>query len=117
MTPRHVTVVASEALGMPGIGGPGTADSLLALALARSGHRVDLLVAPGREVTPIVPDWQHRYAAVDVTVRRLEPVRVAPDFLAPSASVLAALRRDPPDVVIADDWRALAYAALRARQV
>jgi glycosyltransferase involved in cell wall biosynthesis len=117
MTSRRITVVASEALGMPGIGGPGTADSLLALALARSGHRVDMLVAPGREITPIAPEWERRYAEADVTVRRLEPTRVKPDFLAPSASVLAALRRDPPEIVLADDWRGLAYAALRARQV
>jgi glycosyltransferase involved in cell wall biosynthesis len=113
----RVTVVASEALGMPGIGGPGTADSLLALALARSGHHVDLLLAPGREVTPIAAEWERHYAAANITVRRLEPVRVSPDFLVAAAAVLAALRADPPDVVVADDWRGLAYAALRARQV
>ncbi len=114
---RRVTVVASELLGMPGIGGPGTADSLLAVALGRGGHHVDVLVAPGREVTPISPDWEERYAAAGVDVRRLEAVRVRPEFLQPSAAVLAALRADPPDVVVADDWRGLAYAALRARQV
>ena len=102
---------------MPGIGGPGTADSLLALALARAGHRVELLVAPGREVVPIAPEWEQRYSAANVSVRRLEPARVRPDFLAPSAAVLAALRDVRPDVVIADDWRGLAFAALRARQV
>jgi glycosyltransferase involved in cell wall biosynthesis len=114
---RRVAVVASEVLGMPGIGGPGTADSLLALALARAGHRVELLVAPGRDVVPIAPEWEQRYSAANVNVRRLDPARVRPDFLAPSAAVLAALRDVRPDVVIADDWRGLAFAALRARQV
>jgi glycosyltransferase involved in cell wall biosynthesis len=114
---KRVTVVASEVLGMPGIGGPGTADSLLALALARAGHRVDVLVAPGREVTPISPEWEQRYADANVTLRRLEPVSVRPDFLAPAAAVLAGLRADPPDVVVADDWRGLAWAVLRSRQV
>ena len=102
---------------MPGIGGPGTADSLLALAMARAGHVVELLVAPGRDVVPIAPEWEQRYSAAKVHVRRLEPARVRPDFLAPSAAVLAALRDVRPDVVIADDWRGLAFAALRARQV
>lgn len=113
---KRVTVVASEVLGMPAIGGPGTADSLLALALARHGHAVDVLVAPGREVEPISPEWEQRYAEASVTVRRLEPASVQPDFLAPSAAVFAALRSEPPDVVVADDWRGLAWAALRARQ-
>ena len=81
---RRVAVVASEVLGMPGIGGPGTADSLLALALAHAGHRVELLVAPGREVVPIAPEWEQRYSAANVNVRRVEPARVRPDFLAPS---------------------------------
>ncbi len=102
---------------MPGIGGPGTADSLLALALGRHGHDVELLVAPGRETAELGAEWRQRYADANVRVRRLEPVSVRPDFLAPAAAVLGALRADPPDVVVADDWRGLAYAALRAREV
>jgi glycosyltransferase involved in cell wall biosynthesis len=42
---------------------------------------------------------------------------VRPSFLAPAWHVYDALRTDPPDVVVADDWRALAYAALRSRQL
>ena len=37
MTQRRITVVASELLGVAGTGGPGTADSLLAIALGRPG--------------------------------------------------------------------------------
>ena len=101
MTQRHVAVVASEILGMPGIGGPGTADSLLALGLARSGHRVELLVAPGRDVVALAPEWADRYSDAGVNVRRLEDVRIEPQFLKATASVYQVLRADPPDAVLA----------------
>jgi glycosyltransferase involved in cell wall biosynthesis len=118
MSGRRVTVVASEVLGVPGTGGPGTADSLLAVALGRHGHRVDLLVAPGRAVGELTGRWERTYAAAGVRVRPLEiRRRVRPQFLAPAAAVLDALRADPPDVVVADDWRGLAWAALRLRQL
>jgi glycosyltransferase involved in cell wall biosynthesis len=105
-------------LGMPGTGGPGTADSLLAVALGRHGHRVELLVAPGREIGRPTPEWERIYAAGGVQMRALEGrLRVRPPFLGPAAEVFHALRADPPDVVVADDWRALAYASLRSRQL
>lgn len=115
---RRITVVASEILGVPGTGGPGTADSFLAVALGRHGHDVELLVAPGRDVSPLSPEWERAFANANVRVRPLSGHRsVRPSFLAPSAHVYDALRSHPPDVVVADDWRALAYAALRSRQV
>ena len=118
MTSRRVTVVTSEVLGVAGGGGPGTADSLLAIALGRAGHCVELLVAPGRHVAGLSPEWSTAYAAANVHVRPLsEHTRVEPAFLSPTWHVLEALRGDPPDVVVADDWRALAYAPLRARHV
>jgi glycosyltransferase involved in cell wall biosynthesis len=114
---RRVAVVASEVLGVPRTGGPGTADSLLALALGRSGHQVELLVAPGREAV-LGAGWERMYRNADVRVRPLtETERVRPDFLAPAAHVYEALHEAAPEVVVADDWRALAYAALRARQL
>ena len=118
MTTRRITVVASEILGMPVTGGPGTGDSLLALALGKHGHDVELLVAPGRDVNALASEWKDAYAAAKVRVRpALEDRSVRPVFLAPAARIHAALRTDPPDVVVADDWRALAYAALRSRQL
>jgi glycosyltransferase involved in cell wall biosynthesis len=115
---RRVAVVTSEVLGVPGTGGPGTADSLLAIALARHGHDVQLLVAPGRDIGALSAEWERVYADANVRVRPVAADESAmPSFLAPSWHVYNALRSDPPDVVIADDWRALAYAALRSRQV
>jgi glycosyltransferase involved in cell wall biosynthesis len=117
MTPRRITVVASEILGVPGTGGPGTADSFLAVALGRRGHDVELVVAPGRDVSGLSAAWQRTYADANVRIRPLEDDgSVRPAFLAPAAHVYDALREDPPEVVVADDWRALPYAALRARQ-
>jgi glycosyltransferase involved in cell wall biosynthesis len=118
MRPRRVAVVASEILGAPGAGGPATADSLLAIALGRHGHHVELLVAPGRDLSELSPEWQSAHAAAGVVVRPLtDSTSVTPSFLAPAAHVHAALRADPPDVVVADDWRALAHTALRSRQL
>jgi glycosyltransferase involved in cell wall biosynthesis len=117
MTPRRITVVASEILGVPGAGGPGTADSFLAIALGRRGHDVELLVAPGRDVSRLSAAWQQTYAEANVRIRALkDDGSVRPAFLAPAAHVYEGLRNDPPDVVVADDWRALPYAVLRARQ-
>jgi O-antigen biosynthesis protein len=118
MSARRVAVVASELLGAPGTGGPGTADSLLAIALGRRGHDVELLVAPGRDVGDVAPCWQHAYNDANVRVRALAAHgAVRPKFLAPAWHVYEALRANEPDVVVADDWRALAYVSLRSREV
>ncbi len=117
MTTRRITVVASELLGRPGTGGAGTADSLLAVALARHGHDVELLVATGREIGTLSTAWARRYDDAGVAVRVLEPTAgIRPAYLAAPFEVLSALREAPPHVVVADDWRGLAYPALRARQ-
>ncbi|MFL5980510.1 MAG: glycosyltransferase [Gaiellaceae bacterium] len=117
MTPRRITVVASELLGRAGTGGAGTADSLLAVALAHGGHDVELLVASGREIGTLSAEWTRRYDDAGVSVRILEPTGgIRPAYLAAPFEVFSALRAAPPDVVVADDWRGLAYPALRARQ-
>ena len=66
MTPRRVSVVGTELLGVAGTGGPGTADSLLAIALARRGHDVRLLVAPGRDVSRLSAEWEQTYRNANV---------------------------------------------------
>src|SRR5436190_20986157 len=117
MTSRRITVVASELLGRPGTGGAGTADSLLAVALARNGHEVEVLVASGREIGTLSPEWARRYDDAGVTVRILEPTAaIRPPYLSAPFEVFAALRETSPDIVVVDDWRGLGYPALRARQ-
>ena len=118
MTSRRITIVASELLGRPGTGGAGTADSLLAVALARHDHDVELLVASGREIDALSSEWMRIYESSGVAIRVLEPVAgVRPTYLAPTLEVFNALRERPPEVAIVNDWRGLGYAALRARQV
>src|SRR5262249_57281053 len=68
MSPRRVTVVASELLGRPGTGGAGTADSLLAVALGRRGHDVRLLIATGRDVGPPSDEWARIYDGANVEI-------------------------------------------------
>ena len=98
---------------MRGCGGAGTADSLLAVALGRAGHPVELFVAPGRDVE-VSADWAGVYADAGVRVRALDDrPEVSPAFLRPASAVDLALRDQPPDVVVADDWRALSFLALR----
>jgi glycosyltransferase involved in cell wall biosynthesis len=118
MSSRRITIVASELLGRTGTGGAGTADSLLAVALGRHGHRVELLIASGREIGRLNPRWERIYASAGVEVRVLDRLPgVRPPFLAPALEVFRALRDRPPDVVIANDWRGLGYFALRAREL
>jgi glycosyltransferase involved in cell wall biosynthesis len=117
VTSRRITIVASELLGRAGTGGAGTADSLLAVALGRRGHRVELLIASGRDIGPLSPTWTRIYDSAGVTIRVLERrPGVRPPYLAPTLEVFHALREEPPDVVVVDDWRGLAFAALQARQ-
>jgi glycosyltransferase involved in cell wall biosynthesis len=118
MTSRRVTVVASELLGRAGTGGAGTADSLLAVALGRHGHDVELLIASGRHIGELSPEWMQTYEEAGVHIRVLDRMRgVRPEYLAPTLEVFHALREQPPEVSIVNDWRGLGYAALRARQL
>ena len=113
MTPRAVTIVASEVLGRAGTGGAGTADSLLAVALGRHGHRVRLLVATGREIGDLDPVWTDIYASSGVAIRMIRRLDgVTPDYMRPAFEVFRVLREESPDVVVVNDWRALLYAAV-----
>jgi O-antigen biosynthesis protein len=117
MRARRISIVASELLGRAGTGGAGTADSLLAVALGRRGHEVRLLVASGRHIGELNPEWTRIYEDAGVDVRVLEPIEgVRPSYLGPPIEVYHALRDAPPDIAIVNDWRGLGYAALRARQ-
>ena len=117
MRARRITIVASELLGAGSVGGAGTADSLLAVALGRAGHEVDLLFARAYDMEALSPEWERIYSSSGVRVRQLEArARVDPPYFAPTVDVLNALRDDPPEIVIANDWRGLMFAPLRARE-
>jgi glycosyltransferase involved in cell wall biosynthesis len=118
MTRRRIAIVASELLGRPGTGGAGTADCLLAVALARQGHDVLLLLATGSDIGEPSQDWASVYASAGVRIRVIGQLAGArPAFLRPPLEVFHALRDDPPDLAIVNDWRALGWAALQARAV
>ncbi|HUF01672.1 MAG TPA: glycosyltransferase [Gaiellaceae bacterium] len=111
-------VVASELLGAGGVGGAGTADSLLAVALGRAGHEVSLLFARAEHVGTLSPEWERIYAAAGVNVEQLVArAQVDPHYFTPTVDVFHTLRADPPEIVIANDWRGLTLASLRAREV
>ena len=115
--PRRVTLVANEIRGFRPAGGLGTATTYLALALARMGHSVEILLgmhSPGA----IDPHWESVYRSAGV---RLRPVPDSDEPVEPPNFVLAhkvglALRSDPPDVVVVHDLGGPAYTALRLRQ-
>jgi glycosyltransferase involved in cell wall biosynthesis len=112
-----VTVIAHELRGFLPVGGMGTATTFLTLALARIGHDVEILLG-SHSPDSIDPFWQSVYSQAGVRIRPAPAAgeRVEPwQFMHPRWIELA-LRADPPDVVIAHDFGAPAYTALRLRQ-
>jgi O-antigen biosynthesis protein len=114
---RRVTVIAHELRGFHPAGGMGTATTFLALALARMGHAVEILLGK-HSVGSIDPYWETVYSEAGVRIRPVprgdEPVE--PWHFAHAHSVQLGLQAQPPDVVIAHDFGAPAYSALRLRQ-
>jgi O-antigen biosynthesis protein len=116
-SPRRITLVANELRGFLPVGGMGTATTFLALALARLGHSPEVLLGwrPDRALDPY---WEAVYRRAEIRIRRASEtgVPVEPEHFAVMRNVECALRADPPDVVIAHEFGAPAYAALRLRQ-
>jgi glycosyltransferase involved in cell wall biosynthesis len=117
MPARRVTVIAHELRGLQPVGGMGTATSFLAIALARLGHSVDILLGK-HSPEAIDPDWQALYDQAGVRIRPVPRTEeaVEPWHFAHAHAVSLGLQETPPDVVIAHDFGAPAYAALRLRQ-
>src|SRR5689334_3419753 len=115
--PRRVTLVANELRGLHPAGGIGTATAFLALALARMGHETEVLIGwqPDRALDPY---WDSVYREAGVQIRRTFPSAesVEPYYFGVMRNVERALRDAPPDVVIANDFGAPIYNALRLRQ-
>jgi len=116
---RRITIITTQLLGFDQTGGVGAATAYLALALARSGHDVDVLYTQEQERQPLDPEWARRYEEVGATIRRLPAldVTVEPAYFARLRAVELALRADPPEVVITHEYGAPAYMALRLRQL
>jgi O-antigen biosynthesis protein len=116
-TARRVTVIAHELRGFRPVGGMGTATAFLALALARLEHSVEILLGR-RAPRSIEPYWENIYRSAGVRIRPVPrgDESVEPWQFAHAHSVMLGLRDDPPDVVIAHDFGAPAYSALRLRQ-
>jgi glycosyltransferase involved in cell wall biosynthesis len=116
---KRIVVVTNEILGLVRNGGAATANTFLAFALAKLGHRVHILCTRPGGPAEIDPSWSAEYAKRGVEIARLGPPaqHVVPEKLAVPYAVEQALRADPPDVVIAHDWAGPAYSALRLRQL
>ena len=113
-----MTFVADELLGYAG-NGIGTTTTFVSLALARRGHDVTVLFAGPPRNGPVTAVWQSLYEDSGVLVRELAPGDgdVEPRHFARARDVEAALRVDPPDVVVVQDLGAPAYTALRLRRL
>jgi glycosyltransferase involved in cell wall biosynthesis len=114
---RRVTVIAHELRGFRPAGGMGTATTFLALALARLGHSVEILLGK-HDPRSLEPHWAAVYRDAGVIIRPVPQSNEAiePWEFAHAHSVMLGLRDDPPDVVVAHDFGAPAYSALRLRQ-
>jgi glycosyltransferase involved in cell wall biosynthesis len=110
--------VADELLGYAG-NGIGTTTTFVSLALARTGHDVEILFAGRRSDEAVDPEWQRLYDEAGVSVREVPQgsQQVEPGHFARARDVEAALGADPPDVVIVQDLGAPAYTALRLRRL
>ena len=119
MSPRRITVVTRELLGYVRVGGAGTATTYLAVALARMGHRVDVVYVGDLPADPVTAEWARLYEEAGIAIRLPPPSDeiVQPDRFTRLRAVEAALRGDLPKVVIAHDLTAPVYTALRLRQL
>jgi glycosyltransferase involved in cell wall biosynthesis len=110
--------VADELLGYAG-NGIGTTTTFVSLALARMGYDIGVLFAGDAPNGAVKPEWQRLYDEAGVRVRVVGQghERVEPPYFARSRAVEAALRADPPDVVVVQDLGAPAYTAIRLRRL
>lgn len=118
MSGKRIVLVSDEILGAVRNAGAGTANTFLAFALAELGHRVEILLTVPPSSSGLDRSWTQQYASRGIEVRAVERLsdRVTPAFRATYA-VQDALARDPPEIVVAHDCFAPAYAALRSRQL
>jgi glycosyltransferase involved in cell wall biosynthesis len=119
VSPRRITLVADELLGYHRTGGLGTATTFLGVALARMGHRVEVLYLGEPATSAVDAEWSRLYDQAGVSIRL--PTRsgdpVDPPFFGQMLDAERALLDDPPEVVVTQDLAAPMYTALRMRQL
>jgi glycosyltransferase involved in cell wall biosynthesis len=115
---RRIAFVSDELLGYAG-NGIGTTTTFVSLALARMGHRVEILFAGQAPSGPIDSEWQRLYDEAGIRVRVVPKgsQEVRPGHFARMLDVEVALRADPADVVVVQDLGAPAYTAIRLRRL
>jgi glycosyltransferase involved in cell wall biosynthesis len=93
----------------------GTATTFLALALARIGHSVELLLGMDSPRS-LDPYWESVYERAGIRLRRAPHAECEPWHFLHGHSIELGLREAPPDVVVVPDFGGAAYTALRLRQ-
>ncbi|MFL5944912.1 MAG: glycosyltransferase, partial [Gaiellaceae bacterium] len=119
MSSRRITIITTQLMGLGHAGGVAAATAHLAIALARSGHDVDIRYTQEQPHQSLDPEWAGLFDRVGVTIRQPPALSapVDPPYFARLRAVDLALRADPPDVVIAHEYGAPAYISLRLRQL
>jgi glycosyltransferase involved in cell wall biosynthesis len=116
---KRIALVTDEILGLTRSSGAATANTFLSFALADRGHEVEVLfAAPLGPAGPTGP-WRQEYDRRGIRIHAVEsfPCAVSPKTATVACAVYEALRREPPDVVIADDRYGSCYAAVQARRL
>jgi glycosyltransferase involved in cell wall biosynthesis len=112
----RVTVVTAQLRGHDRIGGVGTATAFLTLGLRRSGHTVEVFYIGDAALAG--DEWTRLYEEASVPVHKLAVSEsVDPPAFRRIAAVEKALRDAKPDVVVAHEFGAPAYAAQRLRSL
>ena len=113
----RITLVSNEILGAHRNGGIGTATSHLALLFAHAGHAVRLHHTGPAPLDPGDP-WAlyYRMAGVEVAHRPEGANGLQHALLRESVAVFEALRDDPGDVIIFQDWLAPGHACMVAKR-
>jgi hypothetical protein len=118
VTHHRIAIVTSALLGYVRTSGIGTATTFLALALARMGHRVDILYYARPAMDPVDPEWVRVYHEFPINVQVLpDEETIEPSYFAGTARVAKTLLSAQPDVVIAQEFGGPAYSALRLRSL
>ena len=113
-----MTIVTHELRGFLPVGGMGTATTFLALALARMGHSVEIVLGVMHRPESIDPGWKETYESAGIRIRPVPPsdASVEPEQFVRTHGIAQTLESDPPDVVVVHDLAAPAYSALRLRE-